>query len=143
MNIAKNPQSGFSLVELLIAVVILAVGMLGLAELQITAMRANSKSEGILASTSLAQEMIERVTAKDSSDPMFNSPVAVTDVPWPGPAITLAGGGTYNITYDMEPSYRGVTNLCRVRINVVPADAVDLGVFSNRGASMTTLKRSS
>jgi prepilin-type N-terminal cleavage/methylation domain-containing protein len=143
MPASKNTQSGFSLIELLIAIVILAIGLLGLAELQITAMRVNSKSQGILAATSLAQEMIENVIALDSADSMFDSTVLVTDVPWPGGPISLAGGGTYNVTYDMEPTYQGVTNLCRVRINVTPANAVDLGDFTNRTASMTTLKRAS
>ena len=144
MLASENSQSGFSLVELLVAIVVLAIGMLGLAQLQITAMRTNSKSQGIIAATSLAQEMIENVIALDSADPMFDSTVLVTDVPWPdGETFTLTGGGTYNVTYDMEPTYQGVTNLCRVRINVTPANAVDLGAFTNRTASMTTLKRAS
>ena len=44
MLASENSQSGFSLVELLVAIVVLAICMLGLAQLQITAMRTNSKS---------------------------------------------------------------------------------------------------
>jgi prepilin-type N-terminal cleavage/methylation domain-containing protein len=142
MQTTKNSQSGFSLVELLVAVVILAVGLLGLSELQFTAMRANTKSQGILVATSLAQEVIEQVTARSGSDPMFDGPSG-TGLPWEGGEITVADGSTYNVTYDLETEYQGVTNLCRVRVNVVPANAVNIGVFTRRGVSMTTLKRSS
>lgn len=151
MRQRKKTQAGFSLVELLVAITIMAVGLLGLAELQITAMRTNSKSEGMLSSAALAQMVIEDVMSRADSDPMFDA--AVTNATWPGstpgqPAGTyvVAGGGTYNVAYTVNrgtgTGYQGVTGLCLVRVTVTPANAPLLGVFTNRGASMTTLKRS-
>jgi type IV pilus assembly protein PilV len=49
MKREKSGQAGFSLIELLVAIVILAVGLLGLAELQVTAIRANSHSQHLSA----------------------------------------------------------------------------------------------
>lgn len=139
MRHPKASEAGFSLVELLIAVLIMAVGLLGLAELQITAMRTNTKSEGILSSTSLAQMVIEDVMSRTGGDPLFDA--TVPDTAWPGSPFTVAGGGTYNVTYNVTTNYQGVTSLCLVRVNVTPANAPLLGVFTNRGVSMTTLKR--
>jgi len=135
----KN-QGGFSMIELLVAVVILAIGLLGLAELQVTAMKANSKSEGMIAATSLAQEIIERLTSMNEADPMFDADV--DDAAWPGGAIAVPGAGSFNVTYDVETNYQGVTNLCLVRITVAPSSSGPLSIFSTRAVSMTTLKRS-
>ena len=51
----RKGQSGFSLVELLVAVLILAVGLLGLAELQISTMKANAQGDSIMVANHLAQ----------------------------------------------------------------------------------------
>ena len=142
MTGVKNAQSGFSLVELLVAVVILAVGLLGLMELQVTALRANNKGEGILTAASLAQEVIEQITALDGSDDMFHDPTG--NYLWGGSGeVTAADGSSFQVTYDLETNYQGVTDLCRIRVNVVPLNVVKRGVFTRSGVSMTTLKRSS
>ncbi|MBW2519616.1 MAG: prepilin-type N-terminal cleavage/methylation domain-containing protein, partial [Deltaproteobacteria bacterium] len=49
MSNKKNREDCFSMIEMLIAIVILAIGLLGLAELQISAMRSNAKSGSIVA----------------------------------------------------------------------------------------------
>jgi type IV pilus assembly protein PilV len=117
-----SSQSGFSLVELLVAMVILAVGLLGLAELQVTAIKVNSQSETIVAATSIAQGIIEEISAIDSGDAMFNS--TVSDVVWDTSPITVEGGGTYNITYDVDTNHAGVTNLCLITVTVESTGAL-------------------
>lgn len=144
MRQLTSSQSGFSLVELLVAIVILAVGLLGLAELQITATKANSQSETILAASSLAQQVIEEIAAMDSSDGLFNS--SVTGGTWPPDApatYTVEGGGTYNVTYDVLTGYQGVTNLCQIVVRVTSTQAL-LNVTGNRVRTVTatTIKRS-
>lgn len=136
----KCSQAGFSLVEMLVAVFILAIGLLGLAELQITAMKTNTKSEGILASTALAQRIIEDVTSRAAADPLFNA--AVNNAVWPGSPFAVEGGGSYNVSYDVQTNYGGVANLCLVRVRVIHATSSQLNLFGVRPVVMTTLKRS-
>lgn len=137
----KSPQAGFSLVELLVAMTILAVGLLGLAELQVTAMKANSKSEGVMASASLAQMIIEEVTSRPPGDPLFDA--AVNNAVWPGSPVNIEGSGSYNINYDVVTNYGGVAGLCLVRVRVSHATAsTQFSIFGIRPVTMTTIKRS-
>ena len=140
MQEQQSSNSGFSLVELLIAIVILAVGLLGLAELQITATKANSQSETILAASSLAQQVIEEVSAKASNDGMFSD--ADGTYAWDPATVSVAGGGTYNIEYTLETGYQGVTNLCLITVRVTSAQALlNVGGNKIRTVTATTLKR--
>ncbi|MCH9674691.1 MAG: type IV pilus modification protein PilV [Gammaproteobacteria bacterium] len=59
----SNKVSGFSLVEVLIAVVVLAIGMLGIAGLLVTSKRANLEAVQRSSATALAQDLAERMRA--------------------------------------------------------------------------------
>jgi type IV pilus assembly protein PilV len=139
MRQRQRAQAGFSLVELLVAVVILAVGLLGLAELQITAMKTNAQSESILAAGSLAQRAIEEVVAMNGSDPLFDVDRSFTAV---GDPVNLPGAGTFIIKRSVDASYQGVPNLCLVTVQVESAGGVMtvLGI-RKRLVTLTTLKR--
>ncbi len=71
-------EKGFSLIELMIAMVILAIGLLGLAGLQGTAINGNHHGNMISRATVLAQNTIELIqnTAYDDIDTATN-----TDLP--------------------------------------------------------------
>lgn len=56
-------QRGFTLVEILVAVVVLAIGLLGLAGLQATSLRFNSSAYLRSQATNLAYEMADRMRA--------------------------------------------------------------------------------
>jgi len=139
MKREKSGQAGFSLIELLVAVVILAVGLLGLAELQVTAIRANSQSETMLAAATIAQGVIEEIAAMSSDDVIFNADV--NGATWTGSPITVEGGGTYDITYDVQTTYQGVTNLCLITVRVVSTgNLMQVGGNRERRAVVTTIK---
>jgi type IV pilus modification protein PilV len=57
----QKDQSGFSLIEVLIAMTIFAIGVLALAEMQITAIRGNAFSSTTTDGTTLAQDQIEQL----------------------------------------------------------------------------------
>lgn len=151
MKQRQSAQAGFSMIEMLIAVVILAVGLLGLAELQITATKANAHSEAILAASAIAQQVIEEVASMDSGDAMFDyvtgheaddDYLAVDDAAWDPSSVTLAGAGTYNIKYDVITRFNGITDLCQVVVRVASAQEV-MTVFGvqQRSVTATIIKR--
>lgn len=145
MKRENSGQAGFSLIELLVAIVILAVGLLGLAELQVTAIRANSQSETMLAAATIAQGVIEEIASMSRNDPMFSTNAIGedwerSDSPYSTP-VTVEGGGTYDITYDVETNYEGVENLSFITVRVVSTgNLMQVGGNRQRRAVVSTIK---
>jgi type IV pilus assembly protein PilV len=140
MRQPKKSQAGFSMVELLIAVVILAIGLLGLAELQVTAIKANSHSESIVAAGAIAQREIERIVAMSESDPFFTVDTAFTEIVVS--PITVSGAGDFRVYRSVDANHQGVPNVSMVTVRVQSAGAV-MTVFGNRQRTVevSTLKR--
>ncbi len=63
LDIDMRKQAGFTLIEILVTVVILAVGLLGLAGLQATSLKYNSTAYQRSQATSLAYDIIDRMRA--------------------------------------------------------------------------------
>jgi type IV pilus assembly protein PilV len=61
MNVRRN--SGFSIVEVLVALVVLSVGMLGIAGLYVTTLRASGSALYRTQAVSLASDMADRIRA--------------------------------------------------------------------------------
>lgn len=99
----KNKQAGFTLIEVLVAVLIFAIGMLGLAGLQLSAHQSSSFSQirtsATLAATSLVERMRANRTAIQAGNYVFNAAVAGgSTIPAAVPACALAGcGGAANV----------------------------------------------
>ena len=77
---ARRGEGGFSLLEVLIANIMLAIGLLAIAAMQDVALSRNATSKQLSVATSLATEMMERIR--------YNSPANATPIP--------AGGFLYN-----------------------------------------------
>lgn len=75
-------QRGFSLVEVLVTVLVLAIGLLGLAGLQLTSLRNNTMAYERSQATLLAYSILERMRANRSA----------------------ANAGAYNVALDTAPS---------------------------------------
>ncbi|HEC17804.1 MAG TPA: type IV pilus modification protein PilV [Gammaproteobacteria bacterium] len=60
---AKRYRAGFTLVEILVTIVVVSIGLLGLAGLQINGLRANLSSEARSKASVLANDIIERMRA--------------------------------------------------------------------------------
>lgn len=66
-------QSGFTLLEVLIALVIFAVGILGVATMQISSIQGNSKGRQISEATNVAARQVEAIVAWDyNSAPLID-----------------------------------------------------------------------
>ena len=137
MPVSRNYQSGFSMVEMLVAILILMVGLLGLAQLQLTAIKANAQSATSTAATAIAQRAVEEITAMDQDDVMFNADGTGTF-----PSVTVAGAGTYSVNWTVVSPFESVTNLCKVTIVVASTSEV-MSVTGNkiRTVTISTLKR--
>ena len=70
-SIIRNPK-GFTLVELLIALVIFAVGILGFATMQITSIKGNSKGRLISEASNVAADRIETFMSLDYGDSLLS-----------------------------------------------------------------------
>jgi type IV pilus assembly protein PilV len=91
-----TPQrnTGFTLVEILITVIVLSIGLLGLAGLQISGLRANMSSEARSKATLLANDIIERMRANPLG---VQNPVAAADNQYAGiNTASLACGSNPN-----------------------------------------------
>jgi Tfp pilus assembly protein PilV len=73
---AENPEAGISLIEMMIAMFILAVGILGSMSLVITAISGDGRSKQQSNSTALTQMVAERIMAVAASN---NLTVTITD----------------------------------------------------------------
>ncbi|MBI2784391.1 MAG: type IV pilus modification protein PilV [Gammaproteobacteria bacterium] len=86
---ARSRSGGATLIEVLIAVLVLAVGILGLMGLQINGKRTNYEALQRSAAVSLAQDMMNRIRANPNSA----SDTAFLDTNYDTTALGYAGGG--------------------------------------------------
>jgi len=84
-----NHQSGFMLVEIMIAAAILAVGVLGVAGMQGIALTRNVDSTELTRATNLAAEMIERIQYNRKNIPQYALDTS-NATPCPQNAVTQA-----------------------------------------------------
>jgi type IV pilus assembly protein PilV len=95
---ARN-ETGFTLIEAMIASVILAVGLLALSFMQATTLSRNGDSNELTRATSLASDMVERIRFNRSRVLAYSNS---------GAGITSAGGGNCStINATNEPMARG------------------------------------
>jgi type IV pilus assembly protein PilV len=93
---AAGGRAGFSLVELLVAITVLAMGLLAVANMQTVAMSQGSASQRLMVATELAHQAMEDILAWDPAHPSLNA--TLSDVSY-ADSVSLAGGGTFRITY--------------------------------------------
>lgn len=60
-TLSRREQSGFSLIEVLIAIIILSIGMLGAVGMQATAMQSNKEARNQAAASTFARELAEKM----------------------------------------------------------------------------------
>ena len=140
MRQSRRSQAGFSLAELLVAVMILAVGLLGLAELQVNTIKANAQSDSITVAAHLAQKIIEEISSVPGNDPRLVD-IGETRT-WTGSPFDIAGAGVFNVTYDVASNLGGVSGLSQVTVHVASSGKV-MNVLGKRQrlVNLSILKR--
>lgn len=63
----RNNQSGFTLLEVMVAVFVLAIGLLGMAHLQVTTLKANQSASLKSQANILASDIIDRMRANSKN----------------------------------------------------------------------------
>ncbi len=71
--IKRKGNSGFTLIEVLIALVILAIGGLGMLMLQVSSIQGNVSSRELQAATLLCQDLLERFEGLDYNDALLDA----------------------------------------------------------------------
>jgi len=107
-NPATRKQDGLTIIELMIAMVVLAVGILGSMSLVIMAMTGDTRSRQQSTSTALAQMVTERIMAVAASS---STTVTITDCTNTSYNVsTTAGGATLTSSGDVDFTQATVTN---------------------------------
>jgi len=109
---------GFTLIEVMIAMVILAVGLLALMAMQIVSIKANAFSSEMTYSTMLAQQQLETLENLPFSDPDLTGttpPASPTLHTLPLP-IMDGKGGSYTVNWYVENT---TTDMKTITLDVV------------------------
>ncbi len=109
---------GFTLLELLIAVTIFAVGLLTVAGMQVTAMQAGTTAQTQSVSTALAQGVFEELMSRDPADALFNNAADNEPYVLDGDIRDqLTGGEDYRAFYSISPD-TPASGLVRIDVRV-------------------------
>jgi type IV pilus assembly protein PilV len=120
MTNLKNGQKGFTLLELLVAMSILTVGLLGLASMMTSGIGSDRFAHVIAVEGSVGSLVMEEITSRDGDDPIFGSTVAgVTYDLDPASAATtrVVNNRTYTATYSVTPN-NPVTGVATVSVSI-------------------------
>jgi prepilin-type N-terminal cleavage/methylation domain-containing protein len=99
-EVKRSAQDGFTLIEVMVAMMILTVGLLSLAQMMVLATNSNSLSGRMTSASALAKEQMERLKAT----PFHIDPTTLTRNPalQDGGNIDVPGGGGYSQHYDAQ-----------------------------------------
>lgn len=130
----KHETRGFSLVEVLVALVVLSIGLLGVASMQVQAMKYNTDAYLRTQATTLAYDLIDRMRANNvgASNQLYVSNSGA--VPTPSVNCDTQSCNTNQLaTYDLSQWY----NTLQARL---PASATVSTVTFNGGQYTITIQ---
>ena len=117
------PESGFSLVEVLVAMLILAIGLLGLAALQTQGVRFNNDAFIRTQGTTIAYDIIDKLRVNRNNAASYNTlapaPPGVASWPTKNPLPTSGFFSWAEPPYNCNPLLATVTNDLSCWLNTV------------------------
>lgn len=67
-NFSLNNNKGFTIIEVLVAIVVLAIGLLGAGAMQVAAVKGNANSSKLTEATNLAASQVETIFSWNAAD---------------------------------------------------------------------------
>ena len=129
-------ETGSSLVELLVAMTVFAIGLLAVAGMQLTALRGNASAQQASVASGLAEGVLEEILAWSDDHPQLV--VDAVDQEWlfadSTTAANLQGGGNFRALYAIDADYDR-PKLTRVEVRVEALNA------SSRPVTLVAFKR--
>ena len=129
-------EAGSSLVELLVAVTVFAIGLLAVAGMQLTALRGNASAQQATVASGLAEGVLEEILAWPEDHPQLV--VDAVDQGWPLADATreenFQGAGSFRVLYAIDADYDR-PKLTRVEVRVEEMNA------SSRPVTLVAFKR--
>ena len=126
-------ESGFTLIEIMIAIAILAIGILGLMAMQLTAAKSNTQARKVTESAAWAADEFERLLLVDYDDLAAGATTPpesmLNDAAIPADTYRGPYSVTYNVTED-DP----IVNVKRIDVTVAWNDG------SGRSTTLTYYK---
>ena len=120
--------NGFTLIEALVAVAVMAIVVSGLASMGVTTIQADTQSRRVSAATALAQAKLEELRGLRRS----NTAWTVGSHSQTGLDENAEPGGSYTRQWTVQNNYNGFSKLSRVTVTV----SWDDGAGSVRVASL-------
>jgi type IV pilus modification protein PilV len=130
----NKKQGGFTLLEVLVAIVLLAIGLSAAASMQAIALNSNAVANRVSIANFLAQQIAEEIGSRNISDPVLNSNVTKATymfVNWsngveqpPADSLNIPGAGVFKATYTITTNtYDGVagpltTGMTEIQVTV-------------------------
>jgi type IV pilus assembly protein PilV len=124
---------GFTLVEVLMAMTILAVGLLSIAGMQVVSLKTNASANTLTTNAALAEGIMEQILSWPLDDPRLAADA--DDVPWVFDDQTVAvmqrttseAVGNYTAAYSVDINYDSgsgpIANVTRIEVKVTQVDA--------------------
>lgn len=130
----RNQQVGFTLIEILVAIVISAIGLLGIARLQLVTLQNNSGSQYRSIAIQLSSDLLERMraNAQGVNAANYNQPAStVQAAAYTAPVATCTNGGL------CSPAERAATDLAEAMAQArlaLPGGAIIACIDSGSGS---------
>ena len=110
----KRREAGFTLIEVLVALTVMAVALAGIAMMSSSTMIADTAGRQQVVATMLAQEKLEQLRSLTRSDPDWDAGAHSQYVEEDG----TVDSGMYTREWEVEEDYNGKANLSRVSVTV-------------------------
>ena len=122
----QGAEAGFSLVEVLVALTIFAIGLLALAGMQITAIKTNSSANVRTVQTDIAASVLEELVNMSAIDLAALDNGALHDWEFePGVVtVTVPSGGTYEAEYLVRVD-NPISKLIRIDLDVTQTNGLE------------------